>query len=90
MFDKWVHIGFFLILAYLFCWALRLTSKRGFAYVFLLAALYGIAVETVQDQFIANRSFDIGDWMADMFGAGVGIWVWSWRQQNKRQEIHKG
>ncbi len=52
--------------------------------MFLLAAFYGIGVETVQDQFIANRSFDIGDWIADMIGAVAGIWVWRWGQQNKR------
>lgn len=75
-FDKWVHIGLFFILCYLAAWALRLTDKRGLIWLFLGAAVYGIGVELVQDQWIPNRSLDLGDWGADIVGSGIGIYCW--------------
>jgi VanZ family protein len=74
-FDKWVHIGFFGGLLLLWCWAV-LPSKRGFLWLLASAAAYGILVEIIQDQFVANRSFDIGDWLADMMGAVIALWLW--------------
>ncbi|HUQ97705.1 MAG TPA: VanZ family protein [Chitinophagaceae bacterium] len=76
-FDKWVHIGFFAVLVVLWLWAL-LPSKKVLVWLLLAAAaVYGITVEIVQDQFIPNRSFDIGDWMADMTGSFIGLWFWN-------------
>jgi VanZ family protein len=74
-FDKWVHIGFFLVLLLLWLWAL-LPSRLGTYWLLAIAAVYGISVEIVQDQFVSNRSFDLGDWVADMTGALVAVWLW--------------
>ena len=80
-FDKWVHIGMFGIIVFLFGWdALRTKQslqklKRSFLIIALLALLYGIIMEFVQDNFIPNRSFDYGDIIADFVGCFAGWWL---------------
>jgi hypothetical protein len=75
--DKWIHIGIFTLLTLLVSWAIPLTSKKGLVIMFLIAICYGILVEFVQDRFIPNRSFDLGDWGADIIGSFTGVWLWS-------------
>lgn len=72
--DKWVHIGIFSVLVFLWSRALEFTSYRPLAIVILVAMLYGFTVEIVQDQFIPNRSFDYGDLAADLIGSLLGAW----------------
>jgi VanZ family protein len=79
MFDKWVHIGLFAILSFLFCWGIyKITvpifeKKKQFIQTGILCLLYGIVMELVQRYFIANRSFDAGDVVADGVGAFLGV-----------------
>lgn len=75
-FDKWVHIGFFAVLLVLWLWAL-MPEKKVAVWLLLAALIYGITVEVVQDRFIPNRSFDLGDWAADTVGSFIGLWFWS-------------
>jgi VanZ family protein len=82
-FDKWVHIGLFALFTYLAGWSIPIRKKRGLMVVFLIAVVYGIIVEFVQDRFIPNRSFDLGDWGADIIGSFVGIWWWNLRYIKK-------
>jgi VanZ family protein len=82
-FDKWVHIGLFSIFTFLGCWATQVKVKRGILIIFLIAVVYGILVEVVQDQFIINRSFDLGDWGADIIGSFLGVWFWNLRYIKK-------
>lgn len=78
-FDKWVHLGMFAIMVFLWCWAiLKMNFDKGkLKRVFLLFAilwlLYGIGMEFVQKHFVANRSFDTGDIIADGAGCLVGL-----------------
>ncbi|MES1214519.1 MAG: VanZ family protein [Bacteroidota bacterium] len=77
--DKWVHIGMFAIMVFLWC---RAFSKKyiesgklktifyGFA---TLCFAYGVGMEFVQKYFIPNRSFDLGDIAADALGCVVGL-----------------
>lgn len=82
-FDKWVHIGLFLGLSVAWSWALELGGVKYLRTLFFVLAFYGIAVEVVQHQFVTNRSFDIGDWIADMAGSLLGIWFWWYRYIKK-------
>jgi VanZ family protein len=82
-FDKWVHIGLFLSLTHISCWALQVTVKKTLIKIFLFAVVYGIVVELVQDQFIPNRSMDLGDWAADIIGGFIGVWFWNLRYIKK-------
>lgn len=76
-FDKWVHAGMFFILVYLWSGAMRKTKKTGiktaFSAVAAAACIYGAGMEWVQKLFIANRSFDPGDIVADIAGSGLAL-----------------
>lgn len=84
-FDKWVHIGMFALLVFLWCWALSKWNRRsaGFKPTFFRIALsavaYGILMEFIQRYFIPGRSFDVTDMVADAVGAFVGFFYSTWR-----------
>lgn len=88
-FDKWVHIGLFAILVVLWCWAfqpLQPDKKKRFTPYLLFALLwlaYGTGMEFVQKYWIANRSFDTGDIIADGVGCLAGF-VYSHMQYIKK------
>jgi VanZ family protein len=77
-FDKWVHIGMFSIMVFLWCWALlkkpglKDQLKKIFIGLALLWLAYGIGMEFIQKYFIPGRSFDLGDIIADATGCAVG------------------
>jgi VanZ family protein len=77
--DKWIHIGMFAIMVILFCWAMRGIGKqeerlkKAFIIIAILCTAYGIGMEYVQKYFISNRSFDIGDIIADTVGSVIGL-----------------
>jgi len=77
-FDKWVHIGSFSLLTFLFCNALKPRTTAGSLWIFAAAMCYGIFVEFIQHQFIVNRSLDLYDWAADIGGALAGICFWKY------------
>lgn len=78
-FDKWVHIGMFAIMVWLCCWAThkKYTEVRkirtAFIWIGLASLFYGIGMEFVQKYCIANRSFDVGDIIADAIGCTIGV-----------------
>ena len=78
-FDKWVHIGMFAIMVTLWCWAvLKMYSvstrlRTVFIWIGLLSLSYGVGMEFVQKYFINNRSFDLGDIIADAVGSSLGV-----------------
>ncbi|HEY4108334.1 VanZ family protein [Puia sp.] len=77
-FDKLVHLGLFG--GFVFLWCLYLTTRRvsfgklllGFFCFYMLSNGFGIAMEYVQKYWIPGRDYDLGDIIADMFGAGLG------------------
>jgi VanZ family protein len=72
-FDKWVHIGLFLVLVAVWC---RLyVNKKTFLQIGLIALLYGVVMELVQHYFIPFRSLDVGDIVADGIGCVAGYYV---------------
>ena len=80
-FDKYVHV--ILFAGFTALWGYYLFRKgfsterlkQVFLWVFLAAAAYGILLEFIQLFFVPGRSFDIGDIVADIVGAGLG-WLW--------------
>ena len=78
-FDKWVHIGLFSILAFLFmlpiCKSnLSLPNKRTTIIKIALAVcVWGITTEFIQKFFVAGRTFDILDWAADSVGCLIAL-----------------
>jgi VanZ family protein len=79
MFDKWVHIGLISILSFLFCWGIYKRNKNAeknksnFILTGIICLGYGIMIEFIQRDFIPNRSFDIGDVIADGVGSLAGV-----------------
>ena len=78
-FDKWVHIGMFAIMVILWCRAgLRLNKtnpelKKLFTAFCLGWFAYGIGMEFIQKYLVPNRSFDLGDIIADGLGCLLGL-----------------
>ncbi|GGB13508.1 VanZ family protein [Puia dinghuensis] len=94
-FDKLVHITLFG--GFVFLWSLYLTKRGlsftrllvGFFCFYMLSNLFGIAMEFVQKYWIPGRDYDLGDIIADMFGAGFGygassIFLLPGKQDNAR------
>jgi VanZ family protein len=84
-FDKWVHIGMFALLVFLWC---RVLSKRNyearklntvFVQIALAAIVYGTIMELIQGLFIPGRSGDVSDIIADTVGAWGGYYFSRWR-----------
>ncbi len=79
-FDKWVHIGLFLVLAFLARTALKLHRKNEAMVLLVVLLIYGLSVEWVQGHWVVNRSFDLNDVWADMtgglLGAAIAWWVY--------------
>ena len=77
-FDKWVHIGMFFIMAFLWSRALMKNKKTGnnkitLIIILIVALLYGFGIELLQKYFIENRSFAWGDIAADAVGCVTGL-----------------
>ena len=79
----------FAIMTTLWCWTFstgatdKQVTKKIFIVIAILSLSYGIAMELIQDNFISNRSFDIGDIIADGVGAIIGAF-YSWGRYIKK------
>jgi VanZ family protein len=73
--DKIVHVGIFTLLTALFLWPFLMNPPIKIKRIALLLAvcgiLYGTAIEFIQGNFIANRSFDVWDIVADTAGSFI-------------------
>ena len=78
-FDKWVHIGLFSVLAFLFMRpfirsSLPVTDKwHWMVRIAIATSIWGLTSEVIQKYYIPGRSFDWFDWAADSFGALVAL-----------------
>ena len=82
-FDKWVHIGIFTVLLFLWCRALQINRVVFSIVLILLAIIYGFLIEFIQDQFVTNRSWDLGDVIADFVGSICGALAWYGYKKNR-------
>ena len=82
-FDKWVHIGLFAVLIFLWRSSFDLDFDHYNWILLLSALLYGLSVEFIQKYWIPNRSFDLFDLLADMTGSILGLFVWLRAIKNK-------
>jgi VanZ family protein len=76
--DKWIHVGLFGGLVFLWCVPFLYRSKRkSLTNLFLAITLaffgYGVLMEFVQQLFVSKRSFDWGDIAADAVGCLIGF-----------------
>jgi VanZ family protein len=82
-FDKVVHIGIFTVLLFLWCRAFIANSIHSYFILIALSILYGFTIEIIQDRLVENRSWDIGDIVADFIGSILGSYVWYRYKKNK-------
>lgn len=87
-FDKWVHIGMFTIMVWIWCFCLyrfadQSNLKKIFIQITIAGIVYGIGMEFVQKYFIPHRSFDTGDIIADTLGSLAGLF-YSWGRYIKK------
>ena len=78
-FDKWVHLGLFAVLAFLFMYPYNrseLPHREKWQYsirICMATCLWGLTTEFIQKYFIPGRSFDLFDWVADILGAIIAL-----------------
>jgi len=78
-FDKFIHVGLFAVLAYLFMYPLEKTAlpkieKWQYTIKITMAtAVWGLTTELIQKFFIPGRSFNLTDWAADGFGGLIAL-----------------
>jgi VanZ family protein len=70
--DKVVHFVFFAVLILLWHWA---GFVRSWWICIVVCLLYGFGIELYQMKFVAGRSFDIWDGVADTIGGIVAYYV---------------
>lgn len=75
-FDKWVHVGLFATLIFLWRSSFNIDLNHYNFTLLLCALMYGLSVEFIQKYWVINRSFDLFDVAADMAGAVIGLVVW--------------
>ncbi|MBK5278968.1 MAG: VanZ family protein [Bacteroidia bacterium] len=86
--DKWIHIGLFTVMVFLWCLPLfhrpgiHLSFTKLFIGISIAFFGYGIVMELIQHFFIPNRAFDFGDIAADAIGCLLGFFFvrWQWKQ----------
>lgn len=82
-FDKWVHVGLFAVLAFLFMLPyLRSSMEQREKWniilkISLATCIWGLATEFIQRFFVQGRHFDWFDWSADTLGALLAL-LFSW------------
>ena len=91
--DKIVHLVLFGVLSFLLI--------RGFTSLdvnslwknypkltsVILASIYGIFVELLQEYFFDDRHGDVYDSIADAFGAVMGLWFYNYRMKRVRKPV---
>ena len=51
----------------------------------VLASIYGVVIELLQEYFFEDRHGDVYDSMADAFGAFIGLWFYNfWLKRSQR------
>jgi hypothetical protein len=75
-FDKWVHVGLFAVLIFLWRSAFGLNTSYYNGILLFAAVLYGLSVEFIQLNWVPNRSFDLFDLLADTIGSFLGLLLW--------------
>lgn len=70
--DKFQHATAYTVLTFMGGWAFGRT-RRAFAGAFILAVLYGGAMELAQGFLTVNRTADWLDELANLTGAGVTV-----------------
>jgi VanZ family protein len=93
-FDKWVHIGLFGMLCFLFSFPVihfsitDLQKKYRLWTILILGITYGVLMEFVQKYWVINRSFDEMDMVADAIGCFLALIVsYQWLKRKNKEVV---
>jgi len=79
--DKLVHISFYAVFAFLLIYEYQRYRPWSFrSHIVMTIAIcggYGLFIEYIQGNFIANRFFDVYDLIANIIGVFVGLAAYS-------------
>lgn len=76
-FDKVVHLGFFIVFAFLWLAAGFSSRDKDWVLIIALSFIYGFVLEYYQINFVPGRSWDVWDGVADGVGGIIGCLVFS-------------
>lgn len=86
-FDKMVHFGLFFIMGIFLIAELRYQTKLSrisIAFItFALIAIYGGAIEILQENYFTNRSGDFWDLCADVAGGVTSVFMFPFLKKQK-------
>ncbi len=82
-FDKWVHVGLFAVLGFL--WARAVPGREW--QVLLGGVVFGIAIELWQGLPLVGRTPDALDALADAVGVVLGVGIWRWRSNESAEDV---
>lgn len=90
--DKGMHCLAFMILTLTLLWDshnTRLKSWTKYTLATTIPAIYGGFIEIIQHYFLAPRTGDWMDWIADCIGIllGLGIWIISQKCYERRTNL---
>ncbi len=93
-FDKLVHLGIFAVFTFLLGYGLskqpaRWCQKYVYTITLLLGVIYSMLTEVVQHIFLAERTGDFWDFIADVAGCLVGILILKHGKQYLPAFMHK-
>jgi VanZ family protein len=86
-FDKFIHVGLFAVLAYLFMLPIvrsALPTKEKWNWLIkitIAAIIWGITTELIQKFFVTGRSFSLSDWAADGSGGVAALLYFKFRRK---------
>ena len=82
-FDKWVHVGLFAVLGFL--WARAVPGRTW--QVLIGGIAFGVAIELWQGLPLVGRTPDAADALADAVGVVLGLGAWRWRSNDPAEEV---
>lgn len=72
--DKIQHLGFYIVLGILLCWAFRAsgaTPGKALLWAVMVGAVFA-ASDEVHQRFVPTRRCEAADWAADVLGTAIG------------------
>lgn len=85
-FDKVVHFVFFFF--FFILWKFNLLRyQAGSVIIIIFAIIYGFGLEWYQLNFVAGRSFDVWDGVADAVGGVAGFIFWIMFKKNGYERV---
>ncbi|MEZ4875668.1 MAG: VanZ family protein [Flavobacteriaceae bacterium] len=77
-FDKMVHCGIYAVYVFLWLWYFwghNKENKKAYFLVPIALCIYGIVIEILQGRFVATRTEDFWDVIANSIGILIGLFV---------------